>query len=74
MPFNGGPRICIGQQFALTEMAYTIVRILQRFETVQPLWTEGEQRIKCEIVASPPNGVKVGFWEVGSEEMRKERV
>lgn len=35
LPFNGGPRICIGQQFALTEAAYTIVRILQEFETIE---------------------------------------
>lgn len=34
IPFNGGPRICIGQQFALTEIGYTIVRILQRFDRV----------------------------------------
>lgn len=34
IPFNGGPRICVGQQFAMTEMAYTIVRILQRFSQV----------------------------------------
>lgn len=31
-PFNGGPRLCIGQQFALTEAGHVIVRMLQRFE------------------------------------------
>lgn len=35
LPFNGGPRICVGQQFALTEMAYVIVRIFQRFSKVE---------------------------------------
>ncbi|KAJ4144256.1 hypothetical protein LMH87_003146 [Akanthomyces muscarius] len=32
LPFNGGPRICIGQQFALTEITYVVVRMLQRFD------------------------------------------
>jgi len=31
LPFNGGPRICIGQQFALVEVGYTIVRLVQEF-------------------------------------------
>lgn len=35
IPFNGGPRICVGQQFALTEMGYVIVRVLQRFARVE---------------------------------------
>lgn len=35
--FNGGPRICIGQQFALTEAGYVIVRILQRYASVEGL-------------------------------------
>ncbi|OBT54283.1 hypothetical protein VE04_05732 [Pseudogymnoascus sp. 24MN13] len=35
LPFNGGPRICIGQQFALTEASYVIVRLLQRFDAVE---------------------------------------
>ncbi|KEF62178.1 uncharacterized protein A1O9_00150 [Exophiala aquamarina CBS 119918] len=31
LPFNGGPRICLGMDFAETEAAYTIVRLIQRF-------------------------------------------
>ncbi|KAI9720609.1 MAG: hypothetical protein M1812_002789 [Candelaria pacifica] len=63
IPFNGGPRICIGQQFALTEMGYTVVRILQRFERIERFWRDGEQVMKAEIVLQPGNGVRVGFWE-----------
>lgn len=31
-PFNAGPRMCLGQSFALNECAYTIVRLLQSFD------------------------------------------
>ncbi|KAI5954376.1 hypothetical protein KGF54_002151 [Candida jiufengensis] len=31
LPFNGGPRICLGQQFALTEASYVIVRLAQMY-------------------------------------------
>jgi cytochrome P450 len=51
LPFNGGPRMCLGStylrftligiltcllvDFALTEAAYTIVRLIQRFPVIQ---------------------------------------
>ncbi|RDL38393.1 Uncharacterized protein BP5553_02733 [Venustampulla echinocandica] len=35
LPFNGGPRICLGMDFALTEAAYTVVRIIQKFPTIK---------------------------------------
>lgn len=35
LPFNGGPRICIGQQFALTEASFVVVRMLQKFDRLE---------------------------------------
>jgi len=35
VPFNGGPRVCVGQDFALLEASYAIVRIVQRFSSVK---------------------------------------
>ncbi|ORY66209.1 cytochrome P450 [Pseudomassariella vexata] len=68
VPFNGGPRICIGQQFALTEMGYVLTRMFQRFERVDSFMHEvdgGNPTLKAEIVIQPGDGVKVAFWEVG---------
>ncbi|KAG9245337.1 cytochrome P450 [Calycina marina] len=35
LPFNGGPRICIGQQFALIEASYTTIKLLQEFKAIE---------------------------------------
>lgn len=35
LPFNGGPRICLGQQFALTEAGYVLVRLVQKFQVLE---------------------------------------
>ena len=37
LPFNGGPRICLGQQFALTMAGYVVVRLLQRYDAIEGL-------------------------------------
>ncbi|CAK4032168.1 related to n-alkane-inducible cytochrome P450 [Lecanosticta acicola] len=60
IPFNGGPRICIGQQFALTEMAYSVTRILQTFERVEDR-NQSFPGTKTDIVLQPANGVHVAF-------------
>ncbi|PKY01585.1 n-alkane-inducible cytochrome P450 [Aspergillus campestris IBT 28561] len=33
-PFNGGPRQCLGEDFALMEVSYMVVRLLQTFPTI----------------------------------------
>lgn len=66
IPFNGGPRICIGQQFALTEMAYVLTRLFQRYERIDNYMGAidgGDPTLRAEIVLQPGDGVKVGFWE-----------
>ncbi|KAF8600093.1 cytochrome P450, partial [Ceratobasidium sp. AG-I] len=35
LPFNAGPRICLGQQFAYNETSFFLVRLLQRVESIQ---------------------------------------
>ncbi|KAF7338915.1 hypothetical protein MSAN_02214800 [Mycena sanguinolenta] len=34
LPFNAGPRICIGQQFAYHEASFFLVRLLQNFSNI----------------------------------------
>jgi len=54
VPFNGGPRLCIGQQFALTEAAYVVVRLLQRFDVMTGLDVDTTRDFThFTVVASP---------------------
>ncbi|OJJ45390.1 hypothetical protein ASPZODRAFT_69921 [Penicilliopsis zonata CBS 506.65] len=66
IPFNGGPRICIGQQFAMLEMGYTLVRILQEFEQILPRPPGGKDKVedpvlRFDIVLSPGSELNCVF-------------
>lgn len=59
LPFGGGPRACLGQQFALNEVSFVLVRFLQRFDAV-----EAEDRKKgivknLSITLSPALGQRI---------------
>lgn len=63
-PFIGGPRLCLGQDFALMEVSYTTVHLLQTFgvielppgEVVEPTGTE---RQALSLVLTPADGCRV---------------
>jgi cytochrome P450 len=60
LPFNGGPRICIGQRYALTEVGYVLVRMSQEFRVLESRdpgpWEESRG-----LTVTSKNGTKVGL-------------
>lgn len=53
LPFNGGPRICLGQQFALTEAGYVIVRMLQKFDGIKTNESDPIVRHQYSVTTAP---------------------
>ncbi|KGQ04548.1 hypothetical protein BB8028_0008g01840 [Beauveria bassiana] len=53
LPFNGGPRICLGQQFALTEAAYVLVRLVQKYDLMENLDPSPVIKSNLTLTSSP---------------------
>lgn len=60
LPFNGGPRICLGQQFALAEASYAIVRLCQEFAGLEDR-DGGVWREQAGLTTASADGVRVGL-------------
>ncbi|KAJ6093178.1 hypothetical protein N7486_008467 [Penicillium sp. IBT 16267x] len=60
LPFNGGPRICIGQRYALTEAAYVIARMAQEFKILESRDT-GAWEESVALTLCSRNGAKVAL-------------
>ncbi|MCJ1405290.1 hypothetical protein MMC11_008517 [Xylographa trunciseda] len=65
LPFNGGPRICLGQQFALTEASYITVRLLQRFDAIESWDPDRVTKHNLRLTSCSGTGVKVRLHEAG---------
>lgn len=61
LPFNGGPRICLGQQFAITEAMYVILRIAQQFPNIFDHDKE-PHRYPPRMVAQLTSSLATGCW------------
>ncbi|KAI6294406.1 hypothetical protein MCOR29_008988 [Pyricularia oryzae] len=60
LPFNGGPRICLGQQYALTEMLVVLVRFAQEFSHIESRESTPWQE-ELHLTVQPANGVQVAL-------------
>ncbi|UYZ64798.1 cytochrome P450 [Hymenobacter weizhouensis] len=60
VPFGGGPRQCIGNQFALTEMQLLLLEVVRRFEVE---WVEGQPPVELQplITLRPRHDFRVRF-------------
>ncbi|KAF7318060.1 Peroxidase [Mycena chlorophos] len=64
LPFNAGPRICLGQQFAYNEMSFVLVRLLQAFSSFE-LDEEA-----CPPASRPPKAWRGAQGRKGVERFR----
>ncbi|KAJ5236303.1 hypothetical protein N7489_006394 [Penicillium chrysogenum] len=63
-PFSGGPRQCLGEDFAQMEVSYTTVRMLQAFSHIslpvgEPNEPVGSEKQQLTLVLSSAEGCKV---------------
>ncbi|KAG8924692.1 Cytochrome P450 52A3, partial [Tulasnella sp. 417] len=64
LPFNGGPRICLGQQFAYNEASFVLVRLLQKFSRITLAQDE----------AAPASALPPASWKEAKGRKRVEKV
>ncbi|KAI9066444.1 cytochrome P450 monooxygenase pc-3 [Trametes sanguinea] len=63
LPFNAGPRICLGQQFAYNEMSFFMIRLLQNFSS-----------ISLDLTAQPPDSLPPAEWKEAPGRKGKEQI
>ena len=70
LPFHGGPRICLGMDFALTEAAYVVLRILQTYKHIalpsdEVVELTGVEKQTITLTVASAEGCKVELGKAG---------
>ena len=65
IPFNHGPRICLGRNFAWMQLEYVLCRIFQAFQGVNLVGRVAaeEMKIKIALNTKPAESVVLRFVE-----------
>ena len=66
LAFGGGPRVCLGQQFALTQVSFVLVRFLQRFDRIEAEDMSKRVVKKLAVTLSPAPGQKIKLHRAAS--------
>ena len=67
VPFSGGPRICPAQQQVLTHTVYMLVRLTQKYESIENCDPVTEFVQKVTVTVESANGVKIKLKPAASE-------
>ncbi|KAK1782742.1 cytochrome P450 [Copromyces sp. CBS 386.78] len=59
IPFSGGPRICLGQQFALTQMEYALFKFFRAFKSIEPRDADSPLLLRTNLTVTFANGCLV---------------
>ncbi|KAI0353450.1 cytochrome P450 monooxygenase pc-3 [Trametes cingulata] len=63
LPFNAGPRICLGQQFAYNEISFFLIRLIQQFS-----------HMELDLSAQPPDSLAPRAWAGAEGQKGKEKL
>jgi len=64
--FGGGPRVCLGQQFALNEVSFVLVRFLQRYDRIEAEDMVTPLKKKLLVTLGPADGQRIKFHRATS--------
>jgi cytochrome P450 len=59
VPFGGGPRVCLGANFAMIEMLIILIKIIRTYDF--ELAVEKKVEIQPEVILRPKGGIRIKF-------------
>lgn len=69
LPFGAGPRVCVGQGFALLEMTLVIATLLRRFD-VSLAPGQGQPELQMHMSLRPRGGLRIRWTTRGDKHSR----